>query len=89
MLVRALWLNGTVGVGKTTPRLVRIVASVQEIEHRLRARHGRGDGSGLHRHLERAPELNEILNAGDLSMTIVDSSDTPLATVKAVAAAIG
>ena len=71
-----------------TPHLVRIVAPIDVIEHRLRTRHGQSDQSGLSWHLERAPELNNILDRGDLSMKIVDNSETPLLAAKAVLAAI-
>jgi adenylylsulfate kinase len=72
-----------------TPHLVRIVAPPEEIEQRLRTRHGQSDETGLRWHLERAPELTTILDHSDLSMKTVDNSKTPLATAKAVLAAIG
>ncbi len=72
----------------TTPHLVRIVAPVDVIEQRLRTRHGLSDQSGLRWHLERAPELNNILDRSDLSMKTVDNSETPLVAAKAVVAAI-
>jgi adenylylsulfate kinase len=73
----------------TTPHLVRIVAPLEKIEQRLRTRHGQSDEPGLRWHLERAPELNTILDQSDLSMKTVDNSETPLATAKTVLAAIG
>lgn len=73
----------------TAPHLVRIVAPVEEIEHRLHTRHGQSDEPGLRWHLERAPELNDILDHSDLSMKTVDNSETPLAAANAVLAAIG
>lgn len=72
----------------TVPRLVRLVASATEIEHRLRGRHGDLDHSGLRWHLARAPELDDILDEGDLSMTVVENDGPPLMTAKAVLAAI-
>ena len=73
----------------TTPYLVRIVAPAAEIDHRLHSRHGQSDEPGLRWHLERVPELNNILDQSDLSMKTVDNSETPLATAKAVLATIG
>lgn len=73
----------------TTPHLVRIVAPAEAIERRLHARHGRSDASGLRWHLERAPELEIILDESDLPMEIVDNIGTPLATAHAVLVAIG
>jgi adenylylsulfate kinase len=73
----------------TTPDLVRIVAPAEEIEHRLQTRHGQSDEPGLRWHLERAPELNDILDLSDLSMKSVDNRERPLATAKVVLAAIG
>jgi predicted kinase len=73
----------------TTPHLVRIVAPVDVIEQRLHTRHGPSDQTGLSWHLERAPELNNILDRSDLSMKTVDNSETPLVAAKAVLAAIG
>jgi hypothetical protein len=68
---------------------VRIIAPQEEIEQRLRTRHGQSDEPGLRWHLERAPELNTILDHSDLSMKTVDNSETPLATATAVLATIG
>jgi broad-specificity NMP kinase len=51
----------------TTPRLVRLVAPPTAIERRLQGRHGELDDSGLRWHLARAPELDDILDEGDLS----------------------
>ncbi|HEX6233531.1 MAG TPA: AAA family ATPase [Jiangellaceae bacterium] len=72
----------------TVPRLVRLVASAMEIEHRLQGRHGELDDSGLRWHLARAPELDDILDQSDLSMTVVENDGPPLMTAKAVLAAI-
>jgi gluconate kinase len=72
----------------TAPRLVRLVVSPKEIARRLRARHGALDGAGLRWHLSRAPELDEILDNSDLSMTVVENDGAPLATAKAIIAAI-
>jgi adenylylsulfate kinase-like enzyme len=73
----------------TTPHHVRIVAPAEVIERRLHTRHGQSDASGLRWHLERAPELEVILDESDLSMERVANIETPLATAKAVLAAIG
>lgn len=73
----------------TTPHVVRIVAPAEAIERRLRTRHSPSDESGLRWHLERAPELDDILDQSDLSMESVDNIETPLATAKAVLTAIG
>jgi hypothetical protein len=73
----------------TTPHLVRIVAPAGAIEHRLQIRHGPKDQRGLRWHLERAPELDDILDQSDLAMKTVENTETPLATAKAVLEAIG
>lgn len=72
----------------TAPRLVRLVVSPKEIERRLHSRHGDLDDAGLRWHLARAPELDDILDESDLSMTVVENDGPPLATAKAVLAAI-
>ena len=71
-----------------TPTLVRLVVSSEEAERRLSLRHGEFDAAGLRWHLARAPELDEILNNGDLSMTLVENNGSPLATAQAVLATI-
>ncbi len=70
------------------PRLVRLVVPPKEIERRLHGRHGALDDAGLHWHLARAPELDQILDASQLSMTVVENNGPPMATAKAVLAAI-
>ena len=45
------------------------------------------DDAGLRWHL-RAPELDNVLDESDLSMTVVENTGAPLATAKAVLAAI-
>ena len=72
----------------TAPRLVRLVVSQKQIERRLHGRHGELDDAGLRWHLARAPELDNILDESDLSTTVVENNRAPLATAKAVLAAI-
>jgi adenylylsulfate kinase len=78
----------TVALG-TAPALVRLVVSSEEVERRLARRHGEFDDAGLRWHVARAPELADILSRGDLPMTPVENSGSPLATAHAVLAAIG
>jgi gluconate kinase len=71
------------------PRLVRLVVPPEETERRLRGRHGELDAAGLHWHLGRAPELDDILDKSDLLMAVVENVGPPLATAMAVLTAIG
>jgi MoxR-like ATPase len=72
------------------PRLVRLVVPLAEIERRLHVRHGEVDDEGLRWHLARVSELEASLDeSSDLSMTIVENNESPLATANAVLAAIG
>jgi hypothetical protein len=70
------------------PCLVRLVVRLDEVKRRLSQRHGEFDDAGLRWHLDRAPELDEILSNGALSMTLVENNGPPLATAHAVLAAI-
>jgi hypothetical protein len=70
---RALLITGTVGVGKTTT-VVRLVAPRTVIEARLRRRHVGPAESDLDWHLERAPELDAILDQPDLAAPMIEST---------------
>lgn len=71
------------------PQLVRLVAPPDEVERRLRVRHEVWDHAGLRWHLARAPELEDLLDDADLSMTVVENRGSPLETAQAVLSAIG
>ncbi len=81
-------LEGFAIVLGTAPRLVRLVVSPKDIERRLHGRHGVLDNVGLRWHLARAPELDDILEESDLSMTVVANDGPPLATAQEVLDAI-
>lgn len=69
--------------------VVRLVVAPLEVERRLRLRHGELDPGGLRWHVARAPELDAILDASELSMAVVRNDGDLAGTVQAVLAAAG
>ena len=69
--------------------VVRLVAPLGVIDQRLRLRHGEADPAGMAWHRERAPELDRLLDAATLPMTVVENTGAKEDVARAVLDAVG
>lgn len=56
------------------PAVVRLLAPLELIDERLQYRYGESDSEGLAWHRQRAPELNDILDASTIEMATVSNT---------------